>query len=97
MSDNLLVLVCAVKTCRWRPPGDLQISLLEAHFDLEEGHDPEQLRLEMVAWCHRCDVEMNFDRTEQLRGGRQRHHYSCAVCHRRDSVAQDPKEEPDGQ
>lgn len=93
MSDDLLVLVCAIPTCRWRAPNDMEITLLEAHFDLEEGHDPDNIRLEMVAWCRRCNVEMNHDRTEQLAGGRVRHHYSCGSCHRRDSVIQQPKEQ----
>jgi len=91
MSDDLLVLVCAIPTCRWRPPADMEVSLLEAHFDLEEGHDPANIHLELVAWCRRCNVEMNLDRSEHLHDGRVRHHYSCRACHRRGSCIQTPE------
>ena len=84
MSETL-VLVC--KICRWRPPGDLDLDLVRAHFDLEPDHDPTDLQLEMVAWCHRCDAEMAFTRSEPVEGG-QRHHYDCHRCPRSASVVQ---------
>lgn len=86
---DLLVLVCAIPTCRWRPPGDLQQALLAAHFDLEEGHDPNDIRLELVAWCHRCQGEMELFRSQDLGQGRQRHWYNCPTCKRARSVIQD--------
>jgi hypothetical protein len=85
MSD-VLVLVC--KHCRWRPPGGLVMSLVEAHFDLEDGHDPTDIRMDMVAWCHRCGVEMPLDRSEGLRDGRVRYHHSCPRCRRSAVVVQ---------
>ncbi len=88
MSD-LLVLVCAIPTCRWRPPADLEMNLVEAHFDLEDGHDPADVRLELVAWCRRCDLEMRLDRSEVVPAG-IRHHYSCGACHRRGTALQEP-------
>lgn len=79
---ELLVLRCnaAPDRCRWRPPGDLTMELVAAHFDMEEGHDPEDLKMEMVAWCWRCDVEMYLFRTQDLGQGSERLHYHCELC-----------------
>lgn len=82
-----LVLVC--KLCRWRPPNDLEMNLVQAHFDLEPDHNPEDIQLELVAWCHRCDLEMPLDRTETLRSGRLRHHHSCPRCRRSEVITQE--------
>lgn len=86
---DVLVLVC--QHCRWRPPNDLQMALVEAHFDMEPGHDPTDIKLDMVAWCHRCNLEMPLDRTEHLHDGRTRYHHSCPRCHRRDTVTQEAR------
>jgi len=86
VTSNVLVLVCGI--CRWRPPGDLEMSLVESHFDLEPDHDPGQIQLEMVAWCHRCDLELALTRNEPLASGAARHHYDCPRCHRSYSVIQ---------
>lgn len=88
---DLLVLVCnaAPERCRWRPPNDLQMALVEAHFDLEDGHDPADIRMEMVAWCHHCDAQMNLSHSQDLGQGTQRHHYQCAKCRRTGSVVQE--------
>lgn len=84
MSD-VLVLIC--KICRWRPPGDLVMELVRAHFDIEPDHDPLDLQLEMVAWCDRRELEMAHNRSETIAGG-QRHHYDCPRCHRSAAVFQ---------
>jgi len=81
-----MVLVC--KLCRWRPPNDLQVTFVEAHFDLEPDHDPTDIRLELVAWCDWCEAEMSHDRTETMASGKVRHHYSCNRCHRSKTVTQ---------
>lgn len=81
-----LVLVCA--KCRWRPPGDLEMNLVEAHFDIEPDHDPGDIQLELVAWCERCGMEMALDHTEQTRSGVLRHHYSCTACKRSRVITQ---------
>lgn len=87
---DLLVLVCnaAPERCRWRPPNDLDMRLVQAHFDLEDGHDPEDIRLEMVGWCHHCDTEMALFRSQDLGEGAQRHHFQCPTCRRTRSVVQ---------
>lgn len=81
---DLLVLVCNADParCRWRPPGDLQMALVEAHFDIEDGHDPNNIKLELVAWCHHCDAEMTLFRTQALGPGRARYYYLCPTCRR---------------
>jgi len=75
-----MTLVC--KICRWHPPGDLIMSLVEAHFDIEPDHDPEDIQMELVAWCRRCQLEMPLDRSETARSGAMRYHHSCQRCHR---------------
>jgi len=82
--SDLLVLVCNAvpDRCRWRPPGDLQMDLVAAHFDMEEGHDPANIRLELVAWCSHCDGEMKLFRTTDLEPGWQRHYFQCPTCRR---------------
>lgn len=79
-----LTLVC--KICRWLPPADLQMNLVQAHFDVEPDHQPEDIQLELVAMC-RDNVEMTLDRTVVMPGGR-RHHYTCPRCHRSRTVIQ---------
>lgn len=94
---ELLVLVCNAdpEHCRWRPPNDLPMSLVEAHFDLEERHDPNDIRLDMVAWCHHCNGEMKLFRSVELGQGAQRHHYQCPACRRTRSCVQVPPAEED--
>ncbi len=82
-----LSLVCHV--CRWQPPDDLEMSFVQAHFDVEPDHDPGNIKLELVALC--CGLEMAMARTEPLRSGGQRPHYSCGKCHRSRTVNQDPR------
>lgn len=81
-----MVLVC--KICRWRPPNDLVMSLVESHFDLEPDHDPENLVMELVAMCDRDQTEMTLDRSEELRSGKNRYYYSCPTCKRSATVDQ---------
>lgn len=92
---ELLVLRCnaAPDRCRWRPPGDLTMELVAAHFDMEEGHDPNNIRLELVGWCHHCDVEMDVFRRQDLGQGAQRHYYQCQLCRRTRWVDQYPQRE----
>jgi hypothetical protein len=88
-SDQGLVLVC--KHCRWRPPDDLQMNLVEAHFDIEDGHNPTDIRLEMVAWCRRCDTEMDLNTTVVVvASGNTRRTYSCPSCRRTYVAVQKP-------
>ncbi len=82
-----LVLCCQI--CRWRPPGDIEMNLVEAHFDLEPDHDPANIRLELVAVC--CDLEMRLDRTERRRSGSLRHHYTCGKCRRSKTINQEER------
>ena len=82
-----LVLCCGI--CRWRPPNDMEMNLVEAHFDMEPDHDPDDIRLELVAIC--CDLEMAFDRTETRQSGGTRHHYSCGKCRKSKVVDQNPQ------
>lgn len=91
---DLLVLRCnaAPDRCRWRPPLDLTMDLVAAHFDLEEAHDPTDIKLELVAWCWRCDVEMDLFRSQDLGQGAERHHYQCPLCRRTRSIVQHPRE-----
>ncbi len=86
MSADALVLVCQL--CRWRPPEGEPVSLVAAHFDVD--HDTTDVRMELVAWCDRCDQQMTYDRTSAIRGGGQKHHYSCGRCHRSTVVTQRP-------
>lgn len=81
-----LVLVCRI--CRWRPPDDLEMEIVRAHFDLEPDHDPEDIKLELVMICDRCGLEMLLERAEPLRDGGERHHFGCPSCRRTKSVVQ---------
>lgn len=93
MPDGL-VLVCT--HCRWRPPGDLEMSLVEAHFDMEDGHDVEDIRLELVMICDRCDVEMPLERVVPRPTGGTKNYHGCPQCHRTKTVVQGdpvPKED----
>lgn len=38
---DVLTLVC--KVCRWHPPPGLEMSIVEAHFDVEPDHDPTDI------------------------------------------------------
>lgn len=87
-----LVLVC--RHCRWRPPGDLEMALVEAHFDMEPDHDPSDIKLELVAICDRCDLEMPLDRIEPRRTGGTKNYFTCTKCRRSKVVLQ---HEPGGQ
>jgi hypothetical protein len=78
-----LSLVCAI--CRWQPPGDLEMNLVESHFDMEPDHDPGNIKLELVALC--CGLEMALDRSE-IRTPGWWHHYTCGKCHRSRVVKQ---------
>lgn len=82
-----LSLVCRI--CRWVPPEEISVGLLQVHFDLEPDHDPEKIDLELVALCERDGLEMGLDRTVPAPGG-VRHHYSCPRCHRSRVVFQGP-------
>jgi transposase-like protein len=86
LNDAGLVLVCQL--CRWRPPNDLTMTLVATHFDVD--HDSTDIRLELTAWCERCDQEMTLDRTEGTKAGGWKHHYSCGQCHRSHVVSQKP-------
>lgn len=86
MAAANLVLVC--KICRWRPPNDLEMNLVQAHFDIEPDHDPEDLWMELVALCPRCDLEMPIDRSEARHDGTTVHHYTCNGCRRSWTVTQ---------
>ncbi len=86
MSDALRL---ACQICRWRPPNDLDMALVQAHFDLEPDHDPNDIRMELVAVCDRCDLEMFFSATLPAPGGRQRHEFECPACHRTTRITQE--------
>lgn len=83
---EVLRLVCRI--CRWRPPDDMEMSIVVAHFDLEPDHDATDIKLELVAVCDRCDLEMPMDRIEPLRDGGSRHRFTCTRCHRSKAVVQ---------
>jgi len=72
-----MVLLC--KVCRWRLPGDQTMGVVAAHFETEPEHDPEDVKLEMVGWCPRCDRELTLDRIEE--GLMRTIHYVCPQCH----------------
>lgn len=80
MANGRLELVC--QHCRWRPPRDLQMELVAAHFDMEDGHDPGQIKMELVAWCNRCDIEMVNERSYNTPKGWQRILWRCNGCRR---------------
>lgn len=81
-----LILVC--KICRWRPPEDLEVNLLQAHFDMEPDHDPENITVELVAICDRCDVEMPVERSIPRPSGGTKVYHGCPKCHRTKVVIQ---------
>ena len=96
---DLLVLVCAIETCRWRPPNDLVMDLVQAHFDLEDDHDPNNIRLDLVAWCYHCNTEMVLFRSQDLGQGTYRHYYLCRACRRTRNAVQEtepPDQDPAG-
>jgi hypothetical protein len=85
-----LVLVC--KHCRWRPRIADDMTAVERHFaDEPAPHDPDDLQLEMVAWCFRCEREMPLESSLALRDGRTRHTFGCILCHRTKTVVQGPQ------
>jgi hypothetical protein len=82
-----LALCCQI--CRWRPPGDLTMDFFQVHFDLEPDHDPENIKLELVAVCDRDGLEMTLGRSETTGTGRIKRHYQCPGCHRSRAVWQE--------
>ncbi len=81
-----LVLACQI--CRWRPPNDLEMNLVAAHFDMEPDHDPEDIKLELVMICDRCDLEMPLERTAPRSDGRTSCYHTCGRCHRTKVIVQ---------
>lgn len=78
MADGLdtpdgMALIC--QTCHWRPDEGLSVGLLRAHFETEHG--TEDVRMELVVLCPRCDKAMTFDRSFG-----NRDHFACQPCHR---------------
>ncbi len=82
--DGGFALKC--KTCGWRPDDDLTGGVVAAHFTTE--HQSDDVQMEMVVVCNRCDGEMAHFATI----GREVH-YQCDPCHRSRVV----KQRPDGE
>lgn len=80
-------LVLACKVCRWRPPNDLEMNLVRMHFDLEPDHDPENVTLELVCVCARCDLEMPLESRTASASGRVRDTFACSRCHRTKTIS----------
>lgn len=89
MPADDLVLACRI--CRWRPPGDLEMSLVEAHFDMTDGHDPEDIQLDLVVICDRCDIEMPLERSVPRPRGGTKYYHGCPKCRRTKVVVQNPE------
>ena len=86
MTTAPLVLVC--KICRWHAPGNMEMTFIEAHFDIEPDHDPADITLELVAWCQDCDGEMLHVDAEEFTE-LTLHHYLCLRCNRTGTVTQE--------
>lgn len=72
-----MALTC--RTCGWRPGGDLPMGLVAAHFRTE--HDTDEVLLDLVVLCYRCDRPMTYERS---RAGRDI--FACDPCQRTRSV-----------
>lgn len=76
MSDPLNVpdgMALACQTCGWRPPVDLVMGVVAAHFETE--HDTTDVRLDLIVLCPHCDLSMPF---VYSRNGVD--HFSCDEC-----------------
>lgn len=63
--------------CDYRPPRDVTVGVLGAHFEVE--HNTHDLRTELIVVCPRCDGEMPLER--EIVPGRKYLH-GCARCRR---------------
>ena len=78
MSDDLNVpdgFALQCQTCHYRPPENITIAVLAAHFETEHGTD--KVDLDLVALCPRCDRAMRHDFTHGLVD-----HFVCDPCRR---------------
>jgi len=82
-----LVLLC--KQCRWRPPTDTVMEAVALHMEVE--HDTDDISMEMVAWCERCDLEMPLEEKIPHRSGSVVCVHRCTRCKRRYDVRQAPE------
>jgi hypothetical protein len=70
-----MALICQV--CGWRPGIGQPMGLVAAHFETEPEHDADDVRLELVVLCPRCDKPMTYLRSE----GRK-DLFTCDPCRR---------------
>jgi hypothetical protein len=68
-----MALTC--RTCDWRPGIDLPMGLVAAHFETE--HDTDDIQLELVVLCAKCDRSMAYERSQSGRDI-----FACGPCHR---------------
>lgn len=71
--------------CDYRPPRDITVGVLGAHFDTE--HDGAHPQMELIVLCPRCDGEMPLER--ELTPGRKYLH-TCSRCRRTRIVTTNP-------
>lgn len=65
------------RECKWLPPGDLQMALVEAHYGMEHP-DAEKITLDMLPVCV-CGKPMESTVTRPTGGG-FKDYFSCPAC-----------------
>lgn len=88
---DFLKLAC--QACRWRPDPTQPMGLVRAHFvsehpELVKEDGSPDMRLDMVAVCPRCDVEIPLFRSIDLGSDTVELEYVCQRCHRGYGVTQ---------
>lgn len=63
--------------CKWLPPDDLQMALVEAHYGMEHP-GAEKITLDMLPVCV-CGKPMESTRTRPTGGG-FKDYFSCPAC-----------------
>jgi len=76
-----MALIC--RTCRWRPAVNLPMGLIAAHFETE--HNTDEVNLELVVLCPRCDQPMTHEHSHGLRDT-----FACEPCHRTRTIRRCP-------
>lgn len=68
------------------------MGVVAAHVETEhpEAYDPENLELDMRAYCPRDNTDLSEPGVRDLGGGRERLSYECPTCHRSYELTRDP-------
>lgn len=76
--------------CRWLPPEDMEMALVEAHYGMEHPGAPK-ITLDLVPVCA-CGDSMDHTETKPTGGG-FKDHFKCPGCGATGFVKRDPNRE----